>query len=444
MKKIEIAGLAILGLLFFVWPVPHTVSVRDLLLLLVLLIFGYVTGRNRRWRDSLHALAVPAILLALLTAWMYFVAFVISPETGWSLDEISSQWWRALVAVLAGALVATAAGENPGLKRGVLIVLLAALVAHIVYVDFQAVQGLLAPGSPGRMAGLTEGPDKSNYLTNVLFGFLLAELFFRVVLKRRVLPLPDAVFAAVMVLAVVSVFAERTRNGMITLVLMLLLLGWCFLRERRVRMNKLAVSAGIAAMTVIVLGGVALVVSARQSSNWNELIDTVPIAWDTEHYKAWQEGNQAEWPKLPNGQTVDVSLYLRVAWLKEGLLLVRDHPFGVGFGRNAFGHGLKAKYGRGGGHSHSGLLDMAIGLGIPGALLWLGFFASLATVAWRRHRAGPNYAAILLLLLLIDYGVRMVLDSVIRDHMLQQFMFLAGLAAVLTVADVPEKRKAAA
>jgi hypothetical protein len=38
----------------------------------------------------------------------------------------------------------------------------------------------------------------------------------------------------------------------------------------------------------------------------------------------------------------------------------------------------------------------------------------------------------------------MVLDSVIRDHMLQQFMFLAGLAAVLTVAGVPEKRKASA
>ncbi len=141
---------------------------------------------------------------------------------------------------------------------------------------------------------------------------------------------------------------------------------------------------------------------------------------------------------------MDVSVYLRIAWLKEGLLLVRDHPFGIGFDRNAFGHGLKAKYGRGVGHSHSGLLDMAIGLGIPGALLWLGFFASLAAIAWRRHRASGNYAAILLLLLLLDYGVRMVLDSVIRDHMLQQFMFLAGLAAVLTVAGVPEKRKASA
>jgi hypothetical protein len=60
-------------------------------------------------------------------------------------------------------------------------------------------------------------------------------------------------------------------------------------------------------------------------------------------------------------------------------------------------------------------------------------------VAWRHCRGGANYAALLLLLLLTDYGARMLLDSVIRDHMLQQFMFLAGLAAVLMTG--AEKRK---
>ena len=444
MKKIEIASLVILGLLFFVWPVPHTVTLRDLLLASNLLVFGYLTWVRGGSRVIPRGLSVPAILLAGLTAWMYFVAYFISPESGWSFDEISSQWWRALAAAVAGVLVATAAGGNPRLTRGVLAVLLVALAAHILYVDFQAVHGWLASGSLERVAGLTEGPDKSNYLTNVLFGFLLAEFFFRAVLKRQILPLPNAVLAAALALAVVSVFAERTRNGIITLVLMLLLLGWCYLRERRGRLSRLGRMSGAAAMIAVVLAGLGLVVAARQSTSLDNLIETIPVAWDTEHYRAWQEENPVAWPILPNGEAVDPSLYQRIAWFKEGLLLVRDHPWGVGFGRNAFGHGLNAKYGRGGGHSHSGLLDMAIGLGIPGALLWLGFFASLATVAWRRHRASASYPAILLLLLLIDYGVRMLLDSVIRDHMLQQFMFLAGLAAVLTVADVPEQRKASA
>lgn len=437
MKKIEIIGLALLGLLFFALPTPRSVALRDLLLVLNLLVFGYLARVHGGSRGMPRELSVPVLMLAGLTAWMYFVAFAVSPETGWTLNEISSQWWRALVALLIGTFAALAARENSRLTRWVLAVLLAALVMHIMYVDFQAVRGLLAPGPLERAAGLTVGPDKSNYLTNLLFGFLLAELFLRIVYKERVLPLSNAVFSVALALAAASVVAERTRNGIITLVLMLLLMYWFYLRERHARLNKLTLSAAIAATLAIVLGGAALVVTARQSSNLDKLVDTIAIAWDTEHYKAWLDHPLHDWPTLPDGEPVDDSLYCRIAWFKEGLLLVRDHPLGIGFGRNAFGHGLKAKYGQGTGHSHSGLLDMAIGLGIPGALLWLGFLASLATVAWRRARAGANYAAVLLLLLLLDYGVRMLLDSVIRDHMLQQFMLLAALAAVLMTE--PEK-----
>jgi hypothetical protein len=159
------------------------------------------------------------------------------------------------------------------------------------------------------------------------------------------------------------------------------MLGWFYLRSVD-RLNKLAISAGVVAMFVVTLGGLGLVVTARQSSSLNNLIDTVPIAWDTEHYKAWQQADPGSWPELPSGETVDPSVYLRIAWLKEGLLLVRDHPFGIGFDRNAFGHGLKAN---------------TVGRGQPqraarhgdrpwhsGALLWLGF-CDLAAIAWRRH-----------------------------------------------------------
>ncbi|MHB8743074.1 MAG: O-antigen ligase family protein [Sulfuricaulis sp.] len=444
MKKLKIVGLTILGLLFFVWPVAHTVSVRDLLLVLNLVVFGRLAWTHGGSRAALRGLAIPVSLLVGLTAWMYFVAFFISSEMTWSLHEIASQWVRGLAALLIGAFVALSARQNPRFTHAVLAVLLGVLALHILSVDYQAARGLLASGPLGRMAGLTDGPDKSSYLTNLLFGLLLAELFFRVSYHQRVLPLSPAVLAAALALAAVSVIAERTRNGMIMLLLMLLLLAGIYWRERRDRISQLALAVGSIAMIVVALGGVALVASARQSSSLAGLIDTVPIAWDTKHHKVWRDVAQNSWPKLPNGTTVDVSVYERIAWLKEGLLLVRDHPLGIGFGRDAFGHGLQAKYGEGSGHSHSGLLDMAIGLGIPGALLWLGFFTSLARAAWRYRRAGANYAALLLLLWLTDYGGRMLLDSVIRDHMLQQFMFLTALAAVWMTDLDPEQGKSRA
>jgi O-antigen ligase len=77
-------------------------------------------------------------------------------------------------------------------------------------------------------------------------------------------------------------------------------------------------------------------------------------------------------------------------------------------------------------------LDLAIGIGIPGALLWLGFLVSVAAVAGRALRGERRGPALLLLLLLVDFAIRMLLDSNWRDHMLQMFMFCVGLLLVFT------------
>lgn len=443
MGNLNVIALALVGALFFVWPIPHTISACDLLLVLNLCLFGYLAWQRGWPRRSFRGLLLPAAVLVALTAWMYLVAFFVSPETSWSLDEISSQWIRGLIALSAGALAATAVSTNPDLMRKALFVIIIALLLHVLYVDIEAVYLWWHDQGLERLAGLTEGPDKSNYLTNMLFCFLLAEFFLRICHKKRSLPFGNGILATALVLTVISEIAERTRNGILTLVLMLSVLGTLYLVERRNRLRKSAIVVGVAAMLILVASGLGLVVAARQASSLDNLIGTVFIAWDTQHYKAWQDNGRYGWPKLPNGETVDDSAYLRIAWFKEGLLLVRDHPLGIGFGRNAFGHGLKDKYGEGGGHSHSGLLDLAIGVGVPGALLWLGFIVSLMLFAWKRYRSTKSYAAFLLVLVLLDYGVRMLVDSVIRDHMLQQFMFLAGLTAVMMAAESPEKRRPA-
>lgn len=435
MNKIETAGLIVLELLFFVLPLPRTISLRDLLLVLTLVLFGYLAGNKRGLGKILRELFIPAAILIGLTAWMYAVAVFVSSETAWSLGEIRSQWWRALAALLAGILVALATRGNPGLKQNALAALFVALLAHILCVDFHAAWQWLAYGATERTAGLTAGPDISSYLTNILFGFVLVELFCRALYKKRTLPFPSVVHYTVLVLAGISVVVELTRNGIITLVLMLMVLGMLILLERRIHRRKFSLAIGLSLMLLVAMAGLGLIATARQSVNLDNLMETIPIAWDTEHNKAWQDPLKYAPPTVSSGESVDVSTYLRIAWIKEGLILAWEHPLGIGYGRSAFGHGIRAKYGIEAGHSHSGLLDIAIGIGIPGALLWIGFFATLMYQAVRRWRAAPNYAAVLLLLVLVDYGVRGLLDSIQRDHMLQQFMFLAGLAAVMMVTE---------
>lgn len=434
MKKLNIIAMVLVAALFFVWPIPHTGSLRDLLLVVSFVLFGYLAWRQKLPRGALRELFLPAMVLLAFTVWTYVVAIFVSPETAWSLDEIHSQWMRALVSLATGILVALAVNRNPILIPWTLVVVFVTLMVHIVYVDLEAVKyWLTRPGGKFRFGGLTSGPDKVNYLSNMLFCFLLAEMYYRAACRKRMLLFPNSVLAVIFLLAAVSEFGELTRNGIVTLMLVLLVLGSLYLfgRSSGVKISKGFV--GAIAMFLVVLVGAGLVTSAKLSSTPENLLDTVTFAWDSERDKFWQDTGTYAVPRLPSGEVVDISTYLRVAWFKEGLKLVYEHPLGIGYGRSAFGHAIEAKYGRNIGHSHSGLLDIAIGIGIPGAVLWIVFIATLMSLAWRRWRAAPNYAAVLLLLVLVDYGARGLLDSVLRDHMLQQFMFLAGLLAVMMV-----------
>jgi O-antigen ligase len=75
---------------------------------------------------------------------------------------------------------------------------------------------------------------------------------------------------------------------------------------------------------------------------------------------------------------------------------------------------------------------MAIGTGIPGVLLWTAFLGSLAWFGLRRFLDTRNYAALALFFVILDFSTRLLLDSVTKDHMLQQFVLVTGLLAVQT------------
>src|SRR3990172_7127600 len=270
MKKLEIAALVLLGLLFFVWPMPRTISLRDLLLVLILLVSGYRAWRQGWSRGNLRALFTPAIMIAALTVWMYFVAFFISPESAWSIDELNSQWIRALVALVAGVVVAMAVGPDSDLKQKVLLVIFAALLLHVLAVDILAVkqwsQDLMAHRDLHRIGGLAGGPDKSNYLTNLLLCFLLAESLYRLLSKKRGLPLGNVLLGSAVGIALFSMFAERMRNGGAVFVLMLLIAGLLWLLAQKSRLRKTGLVAGATALAVITLGGLGLAVAIKGGS----------------------------------------------------------------------------------------------------------------------------------------------------------------------------------
>jgi O-antigen ligase len=427
-KHLEIAGLVLVLSLFALWPIPHTISIRELLLLANLGIFGYLAYRRYRDGARWRWVTLPAVLIVALTVWMLFVAVFISGETAWSLGELRGQWLKGLVALGIGGLAAVTVGQEAGTRARLVLGLCAVLLIHVVAVDVETVAAYLRGETGFRADGLTGGAEKANYLTNILLAFLFAELLIRLTRGARLLPVADGVLYSALVIALFSLFGERVRNGMGVVVVMFLCWAALVLWGLRRRMAR----RGLYLLAVVALGALAtgllaLAGTVKPGSGWRQFAATVPVALDTQSHKGWLNEQKYGLPTLPDGGQVDGSAYARIAWFKEGMVLVGEHPWGVGFGRNAFGHAVTAKYREPKGHSHSSFIDLLVGIGIPGMALWLAFLFSLLWIARRSFDGGWGGA---LFFLVVDFGTRMVVDSNVRDHMLQTFLFLAGLLGV--------------
>ena len=423
--------ISFVGILFIIWPIPHTITIRYLLILIILPLLGFVLYKNKSKINVLNILKTPLVIYVLLSLWILFVAVFISQETAWSIGEIRGQWLPASLSLLIGILLAVIYIDNWRYTLILITSLFVILVFYVLYLDAGAILELVKGNPlPTRIAGLTVGPDKANFISNILISFLFTELVFRINLKKKILPFNNWLLAAIIVLTLFSIYLEFVRNGFLVFIV---LSGIFLLVTTELNWQRLKTPTHIIGIALVILISISTIFfSLKVDDRWRTFIETIPIALDTKTHKAWLDREKHPTPTLLDGTKVNESNYERISWIKEGLLLVADYPLGYGYGRRAFGHAIQKKYGLGvgGGHSHSGFVDLAVGTGIPGILLWYGFLLILIIKAYKSFKRSRNFSALLLIFIIVDFGFRMFVDSINKDHMLQQFLFLVGLLAV--------------
>ena len=443
-------ALSMLFALLMIWPMFGTIALRNILLGGLLLIsLWLVSVGHEPWRNQLPK--VPALLLTGLTAWLVLVivGWAADPTQAWK--ELLGQWVVPYLCAFVGTVLGITAlnhGKALVVIRIVFAVLLIQVVAHdLLNLWFYATQGQLAfRAAPvlrlaeAAQVAFTGGTpinlfepglmDKFSYVNNTLAAFLIAEIAQRLIRKSRCLPYGNGLIAFATIAMLFCSYTVQTRNGNVGLLMLIATAGLlvCLKSFARIGWTKLILGLGVVAVLLALLGGMFY----KSDPRWQTLRETLPIAWDTQTHKAWM--THEDFPLLPNGAQVDVSNYERLAWAKEGAILMQEHPLGIGYSRTAFGDQIDRKYGLGGvfrgSHSHSGLIDFGIANGFPGLVLWLVFLASLAWTGWRAFEGEQMALGLMLIFLVSGFFGRSIVDSNLRDHMLQQFLMIV---AILTV-----------
>lgn len=462
-----VLALALMAALIFVWPMPGTIALRNGLavLLLVTLLYSSWKKTTAIKPCELSVLKWPVGLLIALTVWVAIVIAGWAAEPALSWGEFWAQWTIPLLCGFAGILLATQA--EAGGERGVqtiLKVVFFTLFFQVALHDLLDAIYFFATGEqPFRQAPVLYLPlfikvwqsggswtqafigqyfEKFSFVNNTFAAILIAEILQRAFEKRRWLELPNWLLGVAFVLVLLCSYWLRVRNGNLGLVFLILVAGLMTLvRVRhRFKTRNLLMAVALAVVALVGIGSAFWKSDAR----WQTFAETLPIALDTETNRAWLSAKITPYPRLSNGAEVDASNYERIAWIKEGLKLGWENPLGTGLNRNAFFDGLDRKYQMNGairgGHSHSGVVDFFIANGLPGLLLWFAFLFSLTLLGWRTF-TGSNMALGLMLIFLISGSFsRSLLDSNIRDHVLQQFLFMTAIFATLCAARAPRSR----
>ena len=420
------AVLAILLTVTIVWQVPHTIVLRyGLLVLLGLAAWPVAAARLARpATPGERGARLPFMALAAFLLWSVAVAIWVSPGAWASLNDLRAEWLAPTLILLLGYGLALRYPENDAVARTVFLGCALHAFMHLVSAVYLPIRG--DPVNFSDFGGISNHRANVTYTSAIALAMLIADTAARARGHAGFLGINARWAVAAYLLLLASTVLSATRNGLAVFALLSVLGFVLVAAEMRPGVSR---AAWIALLACAAIGFAGSFLGLKHEPRWSNFLATAPVAWDTVRNPQWLNGEHDErnLPVTASGKPVEPSAYFRIAYLKEGLRLVAEHPWGTRVGRDAFRLAVQEKYGRGGmSHAHNGFLDLGVSLGIPGVLLWLAFLGSFVVFVVRTPEAAGAGLRGALLLVIVAFAARTLLDATLRDHIVQEYLLTAG------------------
>lgn len=459
-KYAFIAILSAVFLLCFVWPIPRVIALRNILTGSIMVLLFAICG-TQVWR--LNGIPKkPLLIILALTAWIVLVIFAWGDRPALSFREVIGHWALPLLCGFIGLKIASIAKTYAYTPERLATLVASGLLFGIVLHNlFMLSYGLYIGQIPFRQAPTMYLPDmfyaikngqsilsvfnsstlqQLSYTNNILAALLVAEVVQRVLVKRQFLMFSNRLLVFSIAMVFICSYTVGVRNGNAGLIALILFSSvFVLINLWKTVSKRIVVCLALAACVII---GAFGVLAYKSDPRWQRVVETIPLAWDPQTGSEWRKQTTDSYPALKDGGKVEGSTYERLAFIKEGALLIMANPLGTGFHRNAFGYGVDEKYQMNGSkpamHAHSGVIDFSIANGLPGILLWFFFLWTMFFAGWRAFRASEdsptlNVAPALMLVFLVSgFASRSFVDSVFQGYEIEQFMFLVGIFYTLS------------
>lgn len=447
--------------LLAIWTLPGTIALRHLFLGLGFISSLFIIRQN--YSRLAQKSAWPVWLLALFYGWLLIHLAFLSQEFTVQLSELKSVWARSFMASLIGlcvGLLLQTNQDNPKFSVSMSEKRFHHYSNLVLFIGLSSSSWIIVGSYIFTMLQSGQGMQfdiyqflYSLYRTKpayVIFVSLSLPLCF--ILLLRSLSQQETKWWIVITLLTILVtpfggFFIGSKNAMVIFISTAFLFLICFIRTfigPSIRSYKassvfkpLKSISALLIFLIIAFGATYGFQKHLERTNaWLALSDNVHIGMDIDHHDFWKNREVFPRPVNANGQLVDISTYERTAWFTAGVRLLKENPLGYGLTHHSFGTLALAKWpdfykprGNLKGATHSGWLDLALGVGIPGVSLIILCLLTSWIRCFKFQGIWFSYAAWTIPLILFTY----LIAEMGEGHFLEILFFMTALFCGLTL-----------
>ena len=448
MPTTPILSKLILFLTFSLVPllsIPHTMAARNILLALV---FVAIPFCNLDWSIYKGRLNIFYIFSAYLVIHLIF----FSTDFDSAFKNFRSEWLKFILFSVLGLTVPLLVSQLR-LKRALLWFGISFSIPLLIYLIFLGYEWVRLPdGFPWGFLGIYSAPGELVYTS------LAATILLSVYLCFQAFKLWEYLFSiACILLSVVPLAIIRSRGGVLFCILTLFLVSlYAFLRNlKQFKSSKMIALISFTPIALIIL--ITLYLSnSSDLGKWGKTFGNLRMGAavmsmpfevacnGTEIvYKKFNSDESLDQKTLNTIQSIDDGDGARVLGAIVGARLAVENPMGIDQSRQAYQIALashcNALPSSSLSHSHNGWINVALGIGIPGAIILFSLFVGLAVFGYRRLVVGGQYFpyASALTFSTCIWFMRALLDGTMQDQILEIQAFSMALLFGLTVSEKP-------
>ncbi len=368
-------------LLILVWPLPGTIAARN-----IALVIGCLSSLVWMFRSkpifSLETI-LPILCLLAVPIWLWIHYFVWPTDTAAQLYELKGTWLRVILGVIMASGLGLMISIRPNLIYWVWFAM--AVLALVSLVNYLREAWILQQW----VINNYHFPFKGKFaLVNFLmYPCLLSYAILQYSIENRINAQQNcgnniiAGFAlSIIVVCWLNFINAQALNGILIAALMGIFLLGILIKSSLYTSTNLD-TRNIVFLTIFLYLLMSSIftfwhIDKKHHQKLDNLFEDIQISMQIDKHSAWQEDSRTEQvtrPSNSDGREINHSTYSRVAWFVKGLNLLQENPLGAGFSHLAFRYYMiqENPYTRVI-MTHSGWLDYALGLGLPGLLLtWL-------------------------------------------------------------------------